>query len=74
MEKEFLNKILLENYEIISIVKDTLDEAFQKRFNKNIDYDQWVGIRDYLEDCACKINEKIKENVELNYEALTTKN
>lgn len=35
--------------EIKSLPKDNLEEWFQKRYNKNVDYDQWVGIRDTLD-------------------------
>lgn len=56
--------------EIVSIVKDTIGDAYQKQFNKNLDYDQWVGIRDHMEDCAGKINEKIIAMLALTREAI----
>lgn len=43
--------MLSENLErtIKALPKDNLDEYFQKKFNKNVDYDQWAGIREELE-------------------------
>jgi len=54
---DFLEKIsphgitVSENFEwrIKELPKVCLDEFFQKRFNKNLDYDQWAGIREELE-------------------------
>lgn len=65
-------EILLEGWEISSTVKATLGEAFQKRFNKTLDYDQWVGIQDFLDSCAGKIAERINERIALNKEALSS--
>lgn len=35
--------------------KEMLEKFFQERFNKHLDYDQWVGIRDTLDDMGNKL-------------------
>lgn len=70
--REIVKKSALETWELSSIFKEALSECYQARFNKNLDYDQWVGIRDHLEDCARNAHRKMQERTELNIEALTT--
>lgn len=65
-----INKFLPERYEIVSLIKDELRETYQKRFNKDLDYDEWVGVNDHVEECARKIDTRIRERTELNYLAL----
>lgn len=45
-------------YEIKKLPMEHLEEWFQKRFNKNLDYDQWAGIRDTLETMGRVLYEK----------------
>lgn len=45
-------------YEIKKLPIKHLEEWFQKRFNKNMDYDQWAGIRDSLEVMGRTLYEK----------------
>jgi hypothetical protein len=59
--KEFERSISVEGYVLAPIVKEALSTVFNERFNKNLDYDQWAGIRDYLDICAAKIAKKINE-------------
>ena len=44
--------------EIKKLPLNILEETYQKRFNKNVDYDQWVGIRDELERMGRILYEK----------------
>lgn len=44
--------------EVKRLPKECLDEFFQKRYNKNVDYDQWVGIRDTLDSMGRTLYEK----------------
>ena len=70
--KEKVNELKLTEREIEIIVQDTVGQAYQTKFNANLDYDQWVGIRDEMMRCAKRISEKIENNVELNRQALDT--
>ena len=70
--KERVEELKLTEREIEIIVQDTVGQAYQKKFNANLDYDQWVGIRDEMMRCAKRISEKIENNIELNRQALDT--
>ena len=69
--REGLRMSKIDAYQIEDIVQETIGEAYQKRFNKNIDYDQWAGIRDEMRMCAHRISEKWNNLAELNYQTLT---
>lgn len=45
-------------HEIKKLPMEHLEEWFQKRFNKSLDYDQWAGIRDTLETMGRVLYEK----------------
>jgi hypothetical protein len=40
---------------IQKLPKENLEDWFQKRYNKNLDYDQWVGIRDELDSMGRRL-------------------
>lgn len=67
---KIIPSVLLEDYEIVDIIKGELSKEFQNRFNKNLDYDNWCGIEEFLETCGKNINVKINELIELNKQAL----
>ena len=48
-------------HEIKRLPKNCLDDYFQKRFNKNLDYDQWAGIRDELDGMGRTLFERTLE-------------
>lgn len=58
---EMEKRVLVEGWQLSPLVKDALSSVFNARFNKNLDYDQWAGIRDYLDTCAGKIAEKVND-------------
>ena len=45
-------------YKIKALPKNNLDKWFQERYNKPVDYDQWVGIRDELDRMGRILYEK----------------
>ena len=53
----------LENYQVSDIIKESLRDEFNRRFNANLDYDNWQGINDFLDSCGRIINEKITEKL-----------
>ncbi len=67
---KFLKNVLLEDYQVGNIVKECLSEAYQKKFNKYLDYDEFVGIREHLEKCGYEVNQRLRDNIELNFAAL----
>lgn len=54
--KDYEDSVSLER-EIKKLPKENLEDWFQKRYNKNVDYDQWVGIRDVLDGMGRKLYE-----------------
>lgn len=56
--------------EIIDIFKSVLGEQYQKRFNKHLDYDQWGGIRDAMEQAGRLSCDKIYNCLSDNREAI----
>lgn len=72
MSKEELEKVLLLDYEVAVITKEILSKEFQRVFNKNLDYNQFVGINDFLMKVGSEVNKTIKEHIDLNYEALNS--
>ncbi len=55
--KQYEESVSFE-HEIKSLPMKHLEEWFQKRFNKNLDYDQWVGVRDALDQMGWSLYEK----------------
>lgn len=60
----------LTTVEIQGIFKNILGEQYQKRFNKNLDYDQWCGIIEAMEVAGRQASEKIAKSLSLNREAI----
>lgn len=60
----------LTEVEIQNIVIETIGGQYQKRFNEYLDYDQWQGIREEMRICGTMIFRKMKEDLELNRQAL----
>lgn len=55
-DKDYDDEISFE-IEIKKLPKNNLEKWFQERYNKNLDYDQWVGIRDELDRMGRKLYE-----------------
>lgn len=64
-KKEELTEIEIQN-----IVIETIGSQYQKRFNEYLDYDQWQGIREEMRICGTMIFKRMKEDLELNRQAL----
>lgn len=60
----------LDSIEVTTILKETLREAYNKRFNEHLNYDSWVGINDHLEECGRMLDKKISKRYSLNAESV----